>query len=113
MPDAFFASTKPRKRKRLTNDSSGGPSKKVARKADPSGARHSKKRVADEELDSDRTNDEEWMGVGDVDLRVSDGEEGSGSEVENETPAEKRLRLAKLYLESVKEDLGEWRSLSF
>lgn len=30
----------------------------------------------------------------------------SGEEDEEETPAEKRLRLAKLYLESVKDGLG-------
>uniref|UniRef100_D8Q8P0 Uncharacterized protein n=1 Tax=Schizophyllum commune (strain H4-8 / FGSC 9210) TaxID=578458 RepID=D8Q8P0_SCHCM len=39
--------------------------------------------------------------------KQSDGEERSASEDESETPAEKKLRLAKLYLESVKEGLAE------
>jgi ribosomal RNA-processing protein 9 len=43
-----------------------------------------------------------------MDLRADD-EEPSGDEYEDETPAEKRLRLAKLYLESVKGSLGEFR----
>jgi len=61
----------------------------------------------DEELDSDQTN-EEGGGIDDLDLRhESDlGLEGSGDEDEDETPAEKRLRLAQLYLDSVKEGLG-------
>ncbi|EIN14441.1 WD40 repeat-like protein [Punctularia strigosozonata HHB-11173 SS5] len=43
-----------------------------------------------------------------MDLRASDTDPGaSGAEDEDETPAQKRLRLAKLYLESVKDDLAE------
>ena len=43
-----------------------------------------------------------------MDLRVSDEDPNqSGSENENETPAEKRLRLARLYLEGVKTSLAE------
>ncbi|KAI0038624.1 WD40 repeat-like protein [Auriscalpium vulgare] len=43
-----------------------------------------------------------------MDLRAEDVDPNeSGEEDEDETPAEKRLRLAKLYLESVKEGLAE------
>ena len=47
-------------------------------------------------------------GIGDLDLRhgLDSGLEGSGDEDEGETPAEKRLRLARLYLDSVKQGLG-------
>ncbi|TEB26796.1 WD40 repeat-like protein [Coprinellus micaceus] len=45
--------------------------------------------------------------IDDMDLRADEEEEQSGDEYENETPAEKRLRLAKLYLESVKGSLAE------
>lgn len=62
----------------------------------------------DEELESDQT-DEDGGGLDDLnlqaDMEVDPG--ASGEEDEDETPAEKRLRLAKLYLESVKEGLGE------
>ena len=43
-----------------------------------------------------------------MDLRASDEDPyQSGSENENETPAEKRLRLARMYLEGVKTSLAE------
>lgn len=122
MPDAFFASAKPRKRKR----SDAGPStKKFARKdtarsetgasrqknSTPTATKTPKKRLADEELDSDRT-DDDGGDIDDLDLTADvDVDPGaSGSEDEDETPAEKRLRLAKLYLESVKEGLGAFFS---
>ena len=125
MPDAFFATSKPRKRKRAKNDAPGGSSNKKTRKMQESSARvngigKKKSKAADEELDSDQTNDEDGIGIDAMDLRVSGGEEGSGDEVEEETPAEKRLRLAKMYLESIKGDLGaygfffgKWRRLTF
>lgn len=118
MPDAFFASTKTRKRKRATNTADGpSTSKKVARhshgkqsnlkgkKASGSAPRTTRK-AGDEEL-SDETQDED--GVDEMDLRAPDVDPNayeSGEEDEDETPAEKRLRLAKLYLEGVKEGLG-------
>ncbi|KAJ6624697.1 WD40-repeat-containing domain protein [Mycena sp. CBHHK59/15] len=114
MPDAFFASSKPRKRKRSDAGPAGPSNKKFARKdaagkKAPNGVlKKSKKRPADEELDSDQTNDE----GGDIDaldltadVDVDPG--ASGDEDDEETPAEKRLRLAKLYLESVKEGLAD------
>ena len=43
-----------------------------------------------------------------MDLRASDEDlYQSGSENENETPAEKRLRLAQMYLEGVKTSLAD------
>ncbi|CAA7269883.1 unnamed protein product [Cyclocybe aegerita] len=114
MPDPFFSSSKPKKRKR--SDSSGPLSaKKVSRKSSTTrdGKKQattkvygpSKKRL-DEEL-SDKTDDDEG-GVDDMDLRVEEVDPGaSGDEDENETPAEKRLRLAKLYLDNLKTNLAE------
>lgn len=124
MPDSFFTSSKPRKRKRAEsggrNTGSAGPPSKFVRKGPPSrdpkkhgaskanGAPKKRNKAADEELDSDRTDGEDG-GIDDMDLRGDRDEDpgASGEEDEDETPAEKRLRLAKLYLESVKEGLGE------
>ncbi|KAG6877174.1 hypothetical protein C0992_010647 [Termitomyces sp. T32_za158] len=117
MPDAFFTSSKPRKRKRVDSGAKGnfGSTAKFSRKGQPQGlAKHGsskvngvqkkKRRVADEEL-SDHT-DEGEGGIDDMDLRAEEEDVGaSGEEDDEETPAEKRLRLAKLYLESVKESL--------
>ncbi|KAG5644834.1 hypothetical protein DXG03_007559 [Asterophora parasitica] len=121
MPDAFFTSNKPRKRKRVESGgkaTSSGSSTKFTRKgpsqgfakhgsAKVNGVQKKKGRAADEEL-SDQT-DEGEGGIDDMDLRgdldVDTGE--SGEEDQDETPAQKRLRLAKLYLESVKEGLAD------
>lgn len=123
MPDSFFASNKTKKRKRSVGsaDSKPGSAKKFFRASKSSSKPSSssrgltgnantngttKRRHADEELDSDRTDDDEAGGIDDLDLRADDEPEGSGDEDVVETPAEKRLRLAKMYLESVKEGLG-------
>ncbi|KAK7061829.1 WD-repeats-region domain-containing protein [Favolaschia claudopus] len=109
MPDAFFSTSRPRKRKR----SDAGPSnaKKFMRndsggnKKAPSGVqKRNVKKTVDEELESDRTSDE--GDLDDMDLTAAPDAGSSGDE-DDETPAEKRLRLAKLYLESVKEGLAE------
>ncbi|GLB36668.1 putative WD domain, G-beta repeat [Lyophyllum shimeji] len=122
MPDAFFTSSKPRKRKRVDSTgkvSSSAGSATLSRKGlsakrpakngltKVNGVQKRKSRVADEEL-SDQT-DEENGGVDDMDLRADLDEDpgASGDEDEDETPAQKRLRLAKLYLESVKEGLAD------
>ena len=120
MPDSFFTSTKPRKRKRSETSSSFRKSTtsfrddKNKKNLKSNGVvQHKRPRPirprVDEEL-SDQT-DEDVESVDDMELRVDVDEEeglmGSGEEDENETPAEKRLRLARLYLDSVKEDLGE------
>lgn len=126
MPDPFFSSSKSRKRKRVD------PSNKTVKFAAASKKQHKgsahqnsvkhqtnngkapskKKARRDEEL-SDHTGDDDG-GIDDLDLRPDVGvEEGtSRSEDEDETPAEKRLRLAQLYLDTVKESLGKFRSLA-
>jgi ribosomal RNA-processing protein 9 len=123
MPDPFFTSSKSRKRKRSATSKDAGPQRnstkfsrtkpplngksKTASKANGVSERK-RSRKADEELDSDHTNEEDGGGVEDMELRASTDDGGvSGEEDIDETPAEKRLRLAKLYLESVKEGLGE------
>ncbi|KNZ72506.1 hypothetical protein J132_02933 [Termitomyces sp. J132] len=118
MPDAFFTSSKPRKRKRTDSGAKGSSSRsaiKSSRKGPPQGlAKHGsskvnnvqKTKLADEEL-SEHT-DEGEGGIDDMDLRAEEEDLGaSGEEDDEETPAEKRLRLAKLYLESVKESLAD------
>ena len=121
MPDSFFTSTKPRKRKRSETSSSSFRKSTTSFRDDKNKknlksngvVQHKRPRPirprVDEEL-SDQT-DEDVESVDDMELRVDVDEEeglmGSGEEDENETPAEKRLRLARLYLDSVKEDLGE------
>lgn len=117
--DSFFA-TKTRKRKR--DSTSSGP-KKSARKSD--GARSSpsnkgsskgqpskRARAEDEELGSEGGSD--GGDIDDLDLRADEVDENaSGEEDEDETPAEKRLRLARLYLDSVKEGLGVFEHILF
>ncbi|KAK0484896.1 WD40-repeat-containing domain protein [Armillaria novae-zelandiae] len=114
MPDSFFTSSKPRKRKRA-NDAGPSSSKKFPRKgAQQNSVRfqgsktngvQKRRKTADEELDSDHTDDDAGD-IDDVDLRVpSDEEEISDEEYPDETPAEKRLRLAQLYIDGVKEGL--------
>lgn len=119
MPDVFFSAPKNRKRKRTD---SAGPRKtartststfktsssfKSGRPQSNTKSKGKSKGPRDEELESDATDGAEGGGVDDMDLRADavDPNE-SGEEDEEETPAEKRLRLAKLYLESVKDGLG-------
>ena len=107
MPDSFFA-TKSRKRKRVVSKDTGPSSSKKVLKTS-NGRRISangkgKARTADEDLHSDGS---ESVALEDIDLRADEVDPNeSGDEDAGETPAEKRLRLAKLYLQSVKEDLG-------
>ncbi len=116
MPDAFFASTKNRKRKRATSRDAGpstsrggarGGGKQTGRKqaSKPKTA----KRTADEELSDETPDDNDREGIDDMDLRAPDVDPDayeSAEEDEDETPAQKRLRLAKLYLDNVKEGLS-------
>lgn len=110
MPDPFFASTKTRKRKRSTSaqdaPARSGRNARAGAKNPKEKAQQQKKARRDEEL-SDKT-DDDGEDIDDMDLRADDDEEISGDEYENETPAEKRLRLAKLYLETVKHSLGAY-----
>lgn len=101
MPDAFFASKK-RKRSTGTKRQSRPPFK-------PNEAQSKSKRkkpCPDEELNSDGTDHDDGA-IDDLDLRAHDEPESSGNEDIDETPAEKRLRLAKFYLQSVTDGLGE------
>ncbi|KAJ3864630.1 WD40-repeat-containing domain protein [Lentinula novae-zelandiae] len=104
MPDSFFTSGKPRKRKRVETSPAGAISdKKIRHTPNPKGKKPKSKRL-DEDLDSDQTS-----GLGDDDdlrapLDLED--EVEGDDDPDETPAEKRLRLAHLYLDGVKEDLA-------
>ena len=106
MPDSFFA-TKTRKRKRVTlKDSGPSSSKKVLKTSNGriSANGKGKSRAADEELHSEGSGPE---ALDDLDLRADEVDPNeSGEEDAGETPAEKRLRLAKLYLESIREGLG-------
>jgi ribosomal RNA-processing protein 9 len=107
MPDSFFA-TKSRKRKRvnLKDSDTSSNSRKVFKASNGrvSAKTKAKTRNADEDLHSDESGSQ---ALDDLDLRADEVDPNeSGEEDAGETPAEKRLRLAKLYLESVKEDLG-------
>ncbi|EIW79866.1 WD40 repeat-like protein [Coniophora puteana RWD-64-598 SS2] len=105
MPDAFFASSKTRKRKRVGADSAQGSAKVALRKSKGKFSGPSSSKANDEELSSD----DEAQGAGaidDLDLTRDDEPMDSGDELEDETPAQKRLRLAKLYLDGVRENLA-------
>ena len=112
MPDAFFVPKKTRKRKRnaTTKTSTTTNSKSAINGKGRPGSTSSGKAKAkdrDEELESGGSDEDGFEGIDDMELRASDSDpNASGEEDELETPAEKRLRLAKLYLDSVKEDLG-------
>ena len=103
MPDPFFSTSKPKKRKRSDSTSNAIGPKKLARSSkDGRSKKNSKKKVQDDL--SDQT---DGGGLDDMELRAEDVDPGlSGDEDETETPAEKRLRLAQLYLESLKTSLG-------
>lgn len=105
MPDAFFASTSKKRKRPLQTSSSHKTSrtKNVKGAAIKKSIQQPKVLRRDEELDSDATHTD----IDDLDLRASDVDpaESDGEENANETPAAKRLRLAKIYLEGVKEEL--------
>ncbi|KAI0252838.1 WD40 repeat-like protein [Lactifluus subvellereus] len=109
MPDSFFAA-KTRKRKRVTvKDSRPSSSRKVLKTSNGHVSAKvkvkGKSRAADEDLHSDGSGS---GALDDLDLRADEVDPNeSGEEDAGETPAEKRLRLAKLYLESVKESLAD------
>ena len=115
MPDPFFVSSKNKKRKRPESFNKGRGSSSTAGKRKQNGlALKKNKRQRDEELDSDATQEnDDFGGLDDLELRASDIDPNeSAEEDENETPAQKRLRLAKLHLESVKQTLGKSLNLS-
>ena len=103
MPDAFFANPKKRKRSGSSTFSSSSKGLKKSKQPLPSTSQP-KKRRKDEELSSGGS---EGSVIDDEDLRAEEVDPGlSGEEDANETAAEKRLRLAKLYLDGVKTALG-------
>ena len=114
MPDPFFATSKTRKRKRATSKDAGpSTSKKAARgmkgKIRKTEASSKKRAAADEELSDETQDEDDREGIDEMDLRAPDVDPNayeSGDEDEDETPAQKRLRLAKLYLDSVKQGLS-------
>lgn len=115
MPDRFFA-TGSKKRKRTASSASvSAPRKKPAttdgklKSQRPPELQQPKKRIARDEELSDATEDDHAQGgIDDMVLRASDEEPyRSESEDENETPAEKRLRLAQMYLDGVKTSLAD------
>jgi hypothetical protein len=103
MPDAFFSSgkSKPRKRKRDVSSTKPSSSKPVNGKL--------KRSRRDEELSE--TEESDAGNIDDMDLRADEVDPGeSGDEDDMETPAEKRLRLAKMVLEERRQELGEKRA---
>ena len=116
MPDAFFAHSKKRKRT-SESTSKAGPSssskkpRKELKTGGPSTSKNGPKndragRKRDEELSSGG----EDGGIDNMDLRaefVDPNESGEDEEGLQETAGEKRLRLAKMYLENVKRTLGK------
>jgi ribosomal RNA-processing protein 9 len=119
MPDPFFSNPKSTKKRKRSDSTSNGSSlalshsnKKLAlvrttgnKKRTPAITTR-KKKTRDEEL-SDQTDDNEGEGLDGLDLRAEEEDLGkSGDEDENETPAEKRLRLAQLYIDNLKTSLG-------
>lgn len=112
MPDSFFSSKKTRKRKRVSSKDSGpSSSKKILRTSNGrvSAKGQGKNRTVDEDLHSGGSGSD----LDDIDLRADEVDPNeSGEEDADETPAAKRLRLAKLYLESIKEGIGASSSLS-
>ncbi|KAG8904871.1 pre-rRNA processing protein [Tulasnella sp. 403] len=111
MPDPLFAkASKKRKRETVSQPTVRNPSAKGrSRKFQASrseGASSSKKKAR---LDDAQGDDDTAHVFDDVDLEVQDpvAQEGSGDEFDDETPAQKRLRLAKLYLSNVKKGVSK------
>ncbi|KAH8828164.1 WD40-repeat-containing domain protein [Flagelloscypha sp. PMI_526] len=105
MPDTFFASDKPRKRKRTTAQST--PDAPSAKKMKRKGSKQNIPSAPKKRVQNDSSEDSDDGDLDDLDLRHSEPEDSSGDEDMDETPAEKRLRLAKMYLDSLKQDFAE------
>jgi len=103
MPDPFFSTSKPKKRKRLDSTFNGvRPSNTIKPSRTSKDRSKTKSTRRDEDL-----SDTDGGDVDDMDLRAEEVDTGfSGDEDETEVPAEKRLRLAQLYLDSIKTSLG-------
>ena len=73
--------------------------------------------AADKELSDETQDGGEQGGIDEMELRAPDVDPDayeSGEEDEDETPAQERLRLAKMYLEGVKQglSLGAFRCIT-
>ncbi|KAG8875143.1 pre-rRNA processing protein [Tulasnella sp. 331] len=109
MPDPLFASARPSssKKRKLSQ-----PSASRARAGPSSNTKRPRKNAAAGADDDDDLQDTPVGVFDDVDLEpptMAAGDEDPGSE-EDETPAQKRLRLAKMYLDSVKKGVSARRA---
>lgn len=104
MPDAFFATSKKRKRSSSTKT----PPNKVPKSTKTARLRtNGPTKVASKKKDEELASGDSDNAIDDEDLRADDIDPAeSGDEDLTETAAEKRLRLAQLYLESVKNSFG-------
>ena len=107
MPDSFFQSDKKRKRSKPGGGGGGGragPSSRPKPKA-------SRRQERDEELESDAEGEGANVDLDSMDFRAGRGDEDIHSDEElideNETAAEKRVRMAKGYLAKVRKELQE------
>ncbi|KAG0179415.1 hypothetical protein DFQ29_002136 [Apophysomyces sp. BC1021] len=102
MQDSFFASSRKRKRtgSAATNRSAPGPARKAG------GARPPRKQASRKPDESEDEDDVEGPGTID-EMNLAPSETESSEEELEETAAEKRVRLAKAYLENIEEGLEE------
>lgn len=102
MPDSFFQSDKKRKR---SKPGRSGPSTR---------AKPVKRQERDENLSSDAEGEGQHVDLDDMDYRAGRGGEDQLSDEElideNETAAEKRVRMAKGYLAKVRKEIEEGAS---
>ncbi|GJJ14571.1 hypothetical protein Clacol_008836 [Clathrus columnatus] len=104
MPDAFFANAKKRKRSQANSRDSGKSLRLFPNDQEKFGGRKNEQ----ERRDDEELSDGEQSDIEDLDLRASDIDpnESDKEDYAHETPAAKRLRLAKVYLDSVRADLA-------
>ncbi|KAG8934836.1 pre-rRNA processing protein [Tulasnella sp. 418] len=105
MPDQFFQSNNKRKRQRASAPTTSGRIKNTtshARTSQVRGLPKGRQNGANIDDDDEGLFDDDDLRASDVDSKQSDQDED-----ELETPAQKRLRLAKLYLDEIKKGLGE------
>lgn len=100
MPDAFFQSDRKRKR---SKPGRAGPSTRTKP------TRRPEARERDEELESDAEGEGANVELDDMDFRAGRGQDQHSDEElidENETAAEKRVRMAKGYLAKVRKEVA-------
>lgn len=101
MPDSFFQSDKKRKR---SKPGRAGPSTRTK-------PARSQRQERDEDLDSEAEGEGRHVDLDDMDYRAGRADEDQRSDDElideNETAAEKRVRMAKGYLAKVRKEIEE------